>query len=503
MPDRRDDEDDETPEEEIQRILRQILSGETPEGLPPGFAIDPAQFAQAAGLPSDPAVLQSLFAGLQQAMKHADGNIDWTVAKRTALDVAKQHSKTPTSEMRSSVDRDFGVASLWLSEVTTIGETSEMPRAISRVEWVHESIETWTSLAEPVALSISDALMTAVGEHSPEELKEALAGAGKMIRGVAGALFAMQLGTVVGRLSTEVLSAGDVGIPLFTREIPALLPENVATFGAGLDQPLDQVQLYLAVRELAHARLFHHARWLRLHIFSAINDYAKGIHIDVDRIEQLAAEFDPSNPEEIRLALTNGSLIPPKNDEQLAAHARLETVLALVEGWVDEVTLEATKRLPGAQGIAEMVRRRRATGGPAESAFATLVGLELRPRRLREAAAMWAALTEAGGAEARDRVWGHPDLMPSSDEIDNPSLLVSRLGLDTSADEVPAESDFDRAIADLLNSDDSQRPREGAYGDILSEPSGEASGNDSPSSETGSATPDDSDRPDQPNGTYP
>lgn len=217
MPDRRDDEDDETPEEEIQRILRQILSGETPEGLPPGFAIDPAQFAQAAGLPSDPAVLQSLFAGLQQAMKHADGNIDWTVAKRTALDVAKQHSKTPTSEMRSSVDRDFGVASLWLSEVTTIGETSEMPRAISRVEWVHESIETWTSLAEPVALSISDALMTAVGEHSPEELKEALAGAGKMIRGVAGALFAMQLGTVVGRLSTEVLSAGDVGIPLFTR----------------------------------------------------------------------------------------------------------------------------------------------------------------------------------------------------------------------------------------------------------------------------------------------
>lgn len=480
MPDRPEDDENETPEEEIHRILRQLLSGQTPDGLPPGLAIDPQQFAKAAGLPTDPAMLQSLFAGLQQAMRQADGNIDWEVAKRSALEVAKKQSTTPTAETRASVDRDFTLASLWLSEVTAMSETAELPRSISRVEWVYDSIDTWTALAQPVALSISEALMSAVGEHAPEELKDAMAGAGKMIRGVAGALFAMQLGTVVGRLSNEVLSAGDIGIPLFAREIPALLPENVAEFGKGLDQPLEQVQLYLAIRELAHARLFHHARWLRLHILSAINEYAQGIHIDVERIEELAADFDPSNPEEIRAALTNGSLIPPKTEAQLAAHARLETVLALVEGWVDEVTLQATSRLPGAQGIAEMVRRRRATGGPAESAFATLIGLELRPRRLREAAQMWAALREAGGAEGRDRVWDHPDLMPTSDEIDNPALLIERLGLRDEA--------FDQALADLLNTDDPNRPREGEFGDLLPD----------------SDEPDDKPaRPDEPGGTFP
>lgn len=473
MPEQHDDGAGETPEEEIQRILRQLFSGQVPEGLPDGLNIDPTQFAQAAGLPTDPAVLQSLFAGLQQAMQNADGSIDWEVAKKTALEVAKKDSVVPTAEQRAAIDRDFSVASLWLSEVTEIGDGAELPRAISRVEWVFDSIGTWSALSEPVAISISDALMSAVGENSPEELRDALAGAGKMIRGVAGALFAMQLGNVVGKLSTEVVSGGDIGIALFDRDVATLLPENVAAFSEGLDQPLDRVQLYLAVRELAHARLFHHARWLRLHLFTAINEYAKGIRIDVDRIEELAADFDPSNPEEIRNALTNGSLIPPKTEAQQAAHAKLETMLALVEGWVDEVTREATKRLPGADAIAEMVRRRRATGGPAESAFSTLVGLELRPRRLREAGEMWSQLTEAAGIEARDGLWAHPDLLPTSEEINQPSLLIARISGDTvNSDQSGAGGDaidFDRALAELLDGDQTGRPVEGEFGDIVAE----------------------------------
>jgi putative hydrolase len=476
MPEGHDNGADESPEEEIQRILRQLFSGQMPEGLPDGLNIDPTQFAQAAGLPTDPAVLQALFASLQQAMQNTDGGIDWSIAKKTALDVAKKDSRKPSAEERAAVDTDFSVAALWLSEVTDIAEAAELPRAISRVEWVFDSIDTWTALSEPVAVSISDALMSAVAENSPEELRDALAGASKMIRGVAGTLFAMQLGTVVGKLAGEVFSGGDIGIALSDRDIPTLLPENVHAFGVGLDQPLDQVRLYLAVRELAHARLFHHARWLRLHLFTAINEYAKGISIDVNRIEALAADFDPSNPEEIRAALTNGSLIPPKTDAQIAAHEKLETMLALVEGWVDEVTREATKRLPESDAIAEMVRRRRATGGPAESAFSTLVGLELRPRRLREAATMWAAVTETAGVAARDQLWAHPDLLPSTNEIDSPELLLTRLGFGTeeSTPSEDAASDqagaFERALAALLSEDNTARPVEGEFGDLLSDP---------------------------------
>ena len=155
------------------------------------------------------------------------------------------------------------------------------------------------------------------------------------MRGIGGALFAMQLGQVVGQLATEVVSGGDIGIPLLDDGRAAILPQNVAEFGDGLDIPDDQVELYLAVRELAHARLFRHARWLRLHLITAITAFARGIDIDTDRLEQLAEGFDPSNTDELRNAVVSGALIRPKSEAQQAALDRLETMLALVEGWVD------------------------------------------------------------------------------------------------------------------------------------------------------------------------
>ncbi|BDZ49856.1 hypothetical protein GCM10025867_20970 [Frondihabitans sucicola] len=221
----------------------------------------------------------------------------------------------------------------------------------------------------------------------------------------------------------------------------------------------DQVQLYLAVRELAHARLFRHARWLRLHLISSIREFSQGISIDTSRLEELAVDFDPSNPEQLQDAMRSGALIPPKTDEQLAALGRLETTLALIEGWVDVVTAKATERLPKSGAIAEMVRRRRAAGGPAESAFATLVGLELRPRRLREAAAMWQAVSDSVGGETRDGLWAHPDIVPTSDDIDDPQSLIARL---TSGE--PELDDVDRAIADLLSDDRDDRPHEAGDG---------------------------------------
>jgi putative hydrolase len=194
---------------------------------------------------------------------------------------------------------------------------------------------------------------------------------------------------------------------------------------------------------------------LRLQLLTSITEFAKGIHIDTDRLQQLAADFDPNNPEELREAMTSGALIPPKSEDQLAALGRLETMLALIEGWVDVVTAEATTRLPSSVAIAETVRRRRASGGPAESAFATLVGLELRPRRLREAAALWQAVTDAVGNDGRDALWAHPDLVPTAEDIDDPSSLIARLTATT-----PEPDDMDLAIEDLLNDDTTNRPHE-------------------------------------------
>lgn len=444
-----DDPREEPSEEDFRDMLRDFLAGNTD--------MDPARLASAAGLPNDPELVQRLIGQLQQALQNSGDGINWGLALEQAKGLASRSAVPATPAEQSALEQALHVAALWLDEVTDIAALTVEPVLLTRAGWTEATIPVWTQLAEPVANSIADALTGVLEEQAPEELLGQIGNAGQLMRNVGGTLFAMQLGQVVGQLAGEVVSGGDVGIPLLDGEQrqAALVAQNVDAFGAGLDIPADEVRLYLAVRELAHARLFRHAKWLRLHLLTQITDFARGITIDTERLEQLAADFDPTNPEELRAAVTNGALIPPKSEEQLAALARLETMLALVEGWVDVVTATATTRLPKSGAIAESVRRRRAAGGPAESAFATLVGLELRPRRLREAAAMWQAVQDAVGAEARDALWAHPDIIPTDADIDDPASLVARL-----QGGAPEPDDVDQALEDLLNDESGDRPKE-------------------------------------------
>jgi putative hydrolase len=187
------------------------------------------------------------------------------------------------------------------------------------------------------------------------------------------------------------------------------------------------VHLYLAVREAARVRLFAGVPWLGPQLLAAVEDYARDISINSEGIEEAMRGADPQDPAAMQEALGGVLFSPEPSPRQQAALARLETYLALVEGWVDRVTASATEsHLPHAEALAEAVRRRRATGGPAEKTFASLVGLELRPRRLRDAANLWAALEDSRGSSGRDEAWGHPDVAPTAADLDDPLGYVER-----------------------------------------------------------------------------
>ena len=192
--------------------------------------------------------------------------------------------------------------------------------------------------------------------------------------------------------------------------------------------------------------------WLASQLLSAVESYARGMKIDMSGIEELAQGFNPASladPAAMEQLLTQGVFEPKATPEQTAALERLETMLALIEGWVQTVVTAALgDRIPGTAALSEMLRRRRATGGPAEQTFATLVGLELRPRKMREAAVLWERLTEAAGVDARDAVWQHPDLLPGSADLDEPAGFIDRIiGGDTSG------VDIDAALAEFEKSD--------------------------------------------------
>ncbi len=183
----------------------------------------------------------------------------------------------------------------------------------------------------------------------------------------------------------------------------------------------------MALREAAHQRLFGHVPWLRGHVLNAVETYAAGITVDREAVEEAMGRIDPTDPESMQDIAIEGVFTGRGRRPQKAALTRLETALALVEGWVCHVVdrPRAPSACPTPVRLAETFRRRRAAGGPAEQTFAALVGLELRPRRLREAAALWAALTEHRGVAGRDAVWGHPDLLPSEDDFADPAAFAT------------------------------------------------------------------------------
>ncbi|HLS93479.1 MAG TPA: zinc-dependent metalloprotease [Microbacterium sp.] len=436
--------DDNTPEDDFQEMLRRMLSGDG--SAPGGAGLDPEQLR---GLGIDPAQMQQMMFAFQQAMQGQGDGISWEQARVGALHVANQEGRAITQGQRTDLDQAFHLADLWLGEATGIAATGEAPVVLTRGDWVEKTLPVWQEMAEPVATSIADALTEALRTHTPEEMQDVVQNATRMLRQVGGTLFAAQLGQVVGKLSKEVVSGGDVGIPVMPAGVAAILPQNFADLGEGLEIPDDQLALYFAARELAHARLFKHAKWLRLHVMSQVTDYARGIHVDTEVLEDLAERFDPSNPSELQEALQSGALLPQQTEAQQNALSRLENMLALIEGWVDVVAADATSRVPSLDRIAEATRRRRAVGGPAQDALGALVGLQLRPRRLREAAAMWRAVGDAVGVAARDALWDYPDLVPTADDIDDPSALIARLQATARGDEAPRD-EMDDALAQLL-----------------------------------------------------
>lgn len=448
-----------------EQMLRQMFGPDADEALRQmrEQGLDPAEMARASGLPDDPALMEQVVAQVQRMLSSGgDEPVNWDVAH----DVARQAAVTggdPSlgpAEVRQTTEA-LGVAELWLDAATDLPPAGGRVRALSRSEWVEQTLPTWRTLTEPVATSMSTALATTLADQLPEGgfppgLAGGPAGLGgvdpaAMMRRLGALVFGMQVGQAAGSLSREVFGLSDVGLPLVAEPATALVPGNVAAFAEGLDVPLEEVRLFLALREAAHARLFTHVTWLRGHLLAAVDAYARGITIDLETLEESVRAIDPTDPSALQGAMSSGVFAPQTTPEQRGVLARLETALALVEGWVDEVTATAAlPHLPHGVALREMLRRRRAAGGPAEQTFATLVGLELRPRRSRDAAALWARIARDQGPEARDAVWDHPDLLPTAEDLDDPAGYAGRR-----AAAEGEHADLDRALAEILGDDDS------------------------------------------------
>ena len=408
--------------------------------IPFGFGLpDPDDPDKPSDAPADPfgALLggaggADLGAALQrfgQLLSTSSGPVHWQLAHDTARQlVAAEGDPSVSAIERAQVTEAVEIAEVWLDDATTLPSTGATPRAWSRSEWIEETLPRWKSLVMPLAERMAQASAEALPTQMPEEMRAMAAPLMGMMGQMSGVMFGGQVGQGLGALAQEVLTSTDVGVPLAPSGVVALVPRNVDRVrqrargarrpGAHLPcAPRVRARPALPARAVADVPDRGGARRLRARDL--------GRH-GRDRTRHLAASTRHSR-EAMAELMSSGVFEPPTTPEQQAALDRLEHLLALVEGWVDDVTSTAADtRLPAATALGETMRRRRASGGPAEHTFETLVGLNLRPRRLREASALWRAMAEHGSMADRDHLWSHPDLLPDAADLDDPTAFATR-----------------------------------------------------------------------------
>lgn len=394
--------------------------------------------------------------------KEQGATINTTAARTAAL---RELGADPTISdgQRRAVDDAVRLADLWLNEVTTL------PTGVSSTEtwvprtWVENSLPTWGRLLTPVIERMNTAGLEGLpGELSDQigQFTESMGGIMNIMKNLTNYTFGTQLGSALAALSQEITCSSEMGIPLDTAGTAALLPDTIAQLSRDLELPQRDVFVFLAAREAAYQRLWAHVPWLAPRLLGAIQDHANGIVVDYSNIESATREFglDPevlSDPEKLQDAMNQMQTIeltPEIHYTHEKALERLETMLALVEGWVDVVVENAIKdRIPSTPALSEMWRRRRATASQAEEALKAQAGLELRPRRVRDAVTLWTRITDACGAEKRDSCWDHPDLLPRASDLDNPAACIDRL-LDDTTDSF--ESDLAKLEEELMGDHD-------------------------------------------------
>jgi putative hydrolase len=347
----------------------------------------------------------------------------------------------------AEIEQALSIAELWLDEAISFPRSPYPGNvALARTDWVDTTLAGWQTSVEPLALGFSAAIgellnQASFGEneastmpgvdqplaHIPVEMISAL------LNSFIGSLIATQLGQAIGGLAGKVTGAHDVGLPLIDSAYPTLVPQNIRQWATDLAIPMDEVRIFHALREAAVARLFSHNPWLVSYIRTAITDYGKGINIDMEAIQEQAQRafesgngFDPANPESFSMALNEGIFTPQESPAQRNALTKLETVLALIDGWSEEVVAQAAgERLPNIASLQETLRRRRATSAPAQQLFSSLLGLQVSPRLAREAAVFWKQVRGMKDLEARDRIWS--GILPTAEDLLDPESFMKSL----------------------------------------------------------------------------
>lgn len=418
------------------------------------------------------------------------GAVNWNIAEKVARErITQQKLDKLTAGEAEAARQALRAASLWLDAASEINPLSGPNMAWTRLDWIAHSLPTFKRLLDPVGENIARAFgesFTDQIEYAPEEMRNLLPNTDSLLQNITASMLGMQYGSALADLAASSFGSTDTGLPLTEGSTAALVPANIAEFSKDLEVPASEILSYIAVREVAAARLYTGVPWLRARVLDTVAEFAQGIEIDTSAIEDKIRDISLDNPQAIQEIDLDGIFSLGLSPAQEDALERLEHLLSLIEGWVSEVSARAVApHLPNAVPLREMFNRRYATDNPAKHVWEAQLGMEMAPRQLRNSITFWQMAEHKLGIAERDALWQHPDLLPTAADLTDPESFFAQ------EKNTDIEAELDSFLADLF-SENPQNTEEVPHEPKFMPPTspGAPGAADAPDNSDSSATPD-------------
>ena len=345
--------------------------------------------------------------------------VAWDIAEKVAARVGGREPLAD-SYLYASLQPDFeeltALAEELVADVTGMRSLQGPARArvTDRAGWVTANVASFQRLLRPVL----DKLAPRISSSPVAPVTRAVAG--------------VQLGTMLGWMSTRVLGQYDLllveGEDVENQDLVYFVGPNVLSLEKRFDFPPREFRLWLALHEVTHRVQFTGVEWMRPHFLSLVERTLQGIDPDPGRfldalkraVDQVRAGHNPLDDGGI-VALLAG-------DEQHAALQQVQGLMSLLEGHGD-VTMNRAgqRRVPDAERFHRTLHQRRKQATPAAKLLQKLIGLDAKLRQYEQGERFIAAVEADGGPALFNRIWESPDHLPDLDEIRHPERWLTRI----------------------------------------------------------------------------
>lgn len=401
--------------EEFEEFLKKFKQSGGESGLLPE-GMDTSSFGS---------ILASITSAFTQSSADGERPIDWQVAKNTATElIASREIPESGSSLATELIDAERIARGWIAGATDFVATELDPELLSRKKWIDRGIENLRIVATPIAEKSSRDALANFQRLLPGQPEGMFGRIHDKLASVAANLHGVQLGNFLALLAEGVLLGTE--LKLSPSKGTAYVAEGITEFKETANAPGIDSLVYLAARELLAVGLMQHNPWISESLATQVTKFAGSISFNSEGMQDLQDALEAADFDSVSSAM--GALVNVKpSPEQLEAQTAIRLLLTLFIGWIDARTLEVCRHIKNIGAVDEAYRRRRATNSPIARVMKLLLNTELTESSIRGAAAFWREVYTRIDLPATERLWSHPDLMPTAPELADPNLLFSRL----------------------------------------------------------------------------